>query len=68
MEKSKEYLEIVEAVQPLLKRERYVKSEIFMKQQELKEIQKQKVELCLILAGVEDNTLVRQIIDNLLKG
>lgn len=67
MGKPKEYVEIVEAIQPLLKRENHLKSEIFLKKRELKEIQKQKVELCLILAGVEDNPLVKQIIDNLLK-
>lgn len=52
------YHEIVAALKPVLTRERMLKAE-------LKEIQRKKLELALIIAGVDDNELVKQLVSNI---
>lgn len=58
--------EIMESIKELLRYEHGVRMEIRLKQQELEEIKRKKVELALIIADADKNELVRTIIDSLL--
>lgn len=52
------YQEIVDSVRTVLARERMLKNE-------LAEIRKEKIKLCMFIAGVEDNELVKVMIENI---
>ena len=58
-DRSKEsYKEIVNSFRTVLARERMLKNE-------LEEIRREKIKMCMLIAGVEDNELVRIMVENI---